>query len=484
MTLRVEELAKQGDKRGLRIVERNKRAQEEFKDHLPKNVAKIESRIARLERRIKNIDDNPDPNRPAVNKARYRNIIESQKKFIKAWTTGSPPIAAGMITDSMGFEHGYPGHLQLTTQEESKNYFDYLRRMGYNTNSCDVAACTPPAVFLGDQAVNEFISADVTSCYPIILNNLLIAHLTGTAMVAYDKPPQWNEDALIYMAQQVEEEIDYLQFLYPEYKFSMDRLIEQQDFQKQSCAIARQLYDLKRRAPCPVTGLDAISGGGGKVGAGTTEEMQLALDIQRMGFEEIQEKSARGFSAVERFGVEEKARIGWCVSNPFYYDPFTFLEKLGVAMPVWAVDSFEDLYSGRSPDLGAEEFGRKLTPLEEVARKHNAGWGDRGHHYLNSVINCAKDLHLDGIVFFKQTGCQPICGLGTVLAERAEQELGIPTLQLEGRQLDQSGFDERELLSTLVDFTNIMFARQQRPPLSQKDLERAGYTDGTYKGWR
>jgi hypothetical protein len=385
-----------------------------------------------------------------------------------------------MLPEAMGLCK--PAGALSTSGAEAKRYFDYLRRMGYNTNSCDIASVRVPAVMLGDQAASDYVAASASSCIPPMMDTLLLAHLLGVPMVAHDRPPQWNEEALAYMTQQMEEEIEYLEFLFPGYKFSMDKLAKQVEYQSGVAKVRREFWKLRRLKPTPISGLDAISSGDEMMrGMHSPEDLEWAS----LYLEEFQEKAAKGLGAVNRHGVEEKARIGWCVSNPFFYDPFTFLEKLGVSMPVWIVDSFDEQTSGRSPTTGDEEFGRKLNPLEEVARNMGtAGWGDRGHHYVNSIINTCRDLELDGIIYFKQTGCQVATPFGTLVAERGERELGIPTLQLEGRQLDQTGFDERAILSVLVDFTNIMFARKQLPPLSQKDLERAGYTDGSYKGWR
>ena len=67
--------------------------------------------------------------------------------------------------------------------------------------------------------------------------------------------------------------------------------------------------------------------------------------------------------------------------------------------------------------------------------------------------------------------------LGGIVAERAERELGIPTIEIEARQQDQRGFNGRELLSKLVDFTNVCLARKHLPPLTQKEVEKAGYND-------
>ncbi len=56
-----------------------------------------------------------------------------------------------------------------------------------------------------------------------------------------------------------------------------------------------------------------------------------------------------------------------------------------------------------------------------------------------------------------------------------EQEAGIPTLMIEGRQLDQRGFNEREFLGKLVDFANVCLARKHMPALTKNEVEKAGY---------
>ena len=67
--------------------------------------------------------------------------------------------------------------------------------------------------------------------------------------------------------------------------------------------------------------------------------------------------------------------------------------------------------------------------------------------------------------------------LGGIVSERAERELGIPTIEIEARQLDQRGFNPKALLSTLVDFCNVCLAGKHLPPLTRKELEKAGFDD-------
>ena len=60
------------------------------------------------------------------------------------------------------------------------------------------------------------------------------------------------------------------------------------------------------------------------------------------------------------WGTEEKLRLMWAVSGPYYYDPFTFLNRLGISVPIWTWSDETEKMAGREPTTGDEEFGRKL----------------------------------------------------------------------------------------------------------------------------
>lgn len=110
-----------------------------------------------------------------------------------------------------------------------------------------------------------------------------------------------------------------------------------------------------------------------------------------------------------------------------------------------------------------EEFGRKLTPLEEVARMmlYNS-WGGGGDRWIRDTVAACRQFHADGLVQFEQTGCQPVLGMAQFVSKRLEEELGIPTWNVEGRQL--LGHSERvdaEFMAGLEAFVNLCFQRKR-----------------------
>jgi len=468
-----EQLAQRGEQQGLRIVDRRKDVRERITNHLPKNTAVYEQRVANLQRRVKKITENPDPTKPAVNKVRYELEAKGLLRMLEAWKTGSRPF--GGMGRAMGFEGwGAIPAADRSTPQNAKKYFDIMERQGFNANSCDRTIAIIPMILTGDYPPPDVITTTNWECYPIYLAYQSIANLLGIPLLSVDRPPILDERALSYMTHQIEEEIDYLEMTFPGHKLDMDMVIESQEKARIFWDIQHDIYQLKKRKPCPIAGREAFR----EVAPPGGEDADFWLQYWRDYRDQLNENSETGNVPSRIWGTEEKLRLMWAVSGSYFYDPFTFLDRLGISVPIWTWSDETEKCAGREPTTGDERpFGRKLTPLEEMARSLKFGWGDRSHYFVNSIITTCEDLDLDGIVYFKQTGCSPTMPLGGIVRERAERELGIPVVEIEARQLDQRGFNPGELLSKLVDFANVCLARKHLPPLTSKELEKAGYGD-------
>jgi len=474
MSIPVAELLSQrGEQRGLRILNRRKKRQEQVKDHLPQNTAIYEERLANLHRRIKKIGENPDPTKPAANKIRYELEAKELDRLLEAWKTGAHPF--GGMGRAMGFEpwSAIPA-ADRSTPYNAKKYFSIVERQGFNENSCDRTIAIIPMILNGDYPPPDVISTTNQECYPIYLAYQSLANLLGVPLLSLDRPPVFDEKALIYVAHQIEEETDFYETTYPGHKLNWDMIIEQQEATRLFWDIQHDIYQLKKRKPCPMAGRESFR----EIAPPGWEDREFWLQYWRDYRDQLHEKSETGNVPSKLWGTEEKLRLMWAVSGPFFYDPFTFLDRLGVSVPIWTWSDQTEKMAGREPTTGDEtQFGRKLTPLEEMARGRKWGWGDRSHYYVDSIITTCKDLELDGIVYFKQTGCSPTMSLGAIVSDRADHELGIPTLEVEARQLDQRGFNPKQFLSTLVEFCNICLGKKHLPPLTNKDLLKAGYDD-------
>jgi len=470
-----EYLAKRVGQRGLRILERRKGVNERIKQRLPKNTTVYEERLANLHRRIKKITENPDPTKPIANKIRYELEAKDLSKMLEAWKTGGRPF--GGMGKSMGFEswNCVPA-ADRSSPQNAKRYFNIMERQGFNENCCDRTIAVIPMIMNGDYPAPDAINTINFECYPLYLAWESMANLLGVPLVTLDRPPIFDERGLAYLTAQIEEQIDYYETTFPGHKYNWDMTAESQEAARTFWDIQHEIYQLKKLKPCPISGREAFR----EVSPPGWEDREFWLQYWRDYRDQLHENYEKGNVPSRIWGTEEKLRLMWAVSGPFFYDPFTFLDRLGVSVPIWTWSDETEKCAGREPATGdIRPFGRKLSPLEELARNWNYGWGNRSHYFVNSIITTCRDLDLDGIVYFKQMGCSPTMSLGGIVSERAERELGIPTVEIEARQLDQRGFNPKALLDTLVDFCNVCLARKHLPALTRKDLEKAGYDDPT-----
>ena len=115
-----------------------------------------------------------------------------------------------------------------------------------------------------------------------------------------------------------------------------------------------------------------------------------------------------------------------------------------------------------APLPGRNFYGnRKLTPLEKVA--HNAlldQWGHTGRKWVEDIIWVCRDLQLDAIVNYCMLGCTATLGLKKLVEDSAERELGIPTLQLEGKQWDTSYANEAAITARLDEFAQMCLSQK------------------------
>jgi hypothetical protein len=175
--------------------------------------------------------------------------------------------------------------------------------------------------------------------------------------------------------------------------------------------------------------------------------------------DELKERVQRGWTPAG----EEKLRIVWAITGPYSSSVWDYLVKRGVSVPYWHFGGAERDF-GRIPGYGdVSEFGRKLSPIEEEAKMllYNS-WAGDGERWIRDTIKNCRDFKADGLVLFEQTGCMPVNGLGQIVVDRLEKEIGIPAWRFEGRQLlGRTERSEAEFMAGLEAFINLCFERKK-----------------------
>ena len=415
-----------------------------------------ESEIAKAEKRIKRIEENPDPTKLKSNKMLYELDRDLYSYRLRRWKEGKP-FAEGLnapIFKSMGLE---PLNLdmcadrsQLTAKE-----FGIIRGAGYPDSACD------RTVLLMAMYINKllpppaFVVSSQVACDPIMLMYAAVAAMFNAPQACLDIGLEANDDTLRYITAQLGEIIEYAAAKVPGVKFDESKLIELQEADRKCFNLLHEIYEFRKSVPCPMAGRDTFRL---PLPASYYPDPYKALEFYEVWRDEVAERVAKGIGAVK----EEKGRVLWAVSGPFYADPFPILENRGISIPWFEYDMAMRWSVVKYGNYGDEkEYGRKLSILEEEARIINSlSWAGKADRWVEDVLYLCRDLNIDAIINFLQVGCTATVGLAKILEDEADKQLGIPTLQIEGRQLDHSYFDKKQVADQLNMFIDILLRRK------------------------
>lgn len=415
-----------------------------------------EAEIAKYQRRIKRIEENPDPAKFRSNKILYE--IERDLNFarLQVWKEGKP-ICEGLLPPlmrAMGFE---PMALDICADRSTadRSRFDAIRALGLPDYACDRTVICIDMCMKKELPPPSFIVSHNCSCDPIKLAYNTVGRLFNAPIACLDIGLEATNDTMLYVSDQLGEIIEFAQSRVPGVKYDEDKLIELQTIDRNAYRYLHDIYELRKRVPCPIAGRDAFRL---PLPPSYYPDQAKALEYFRILRDEMQERADKGISAVK----EEKLRVLWAVSGPFYTDPFSLLERRGVSIPWFQFDVAMRWSGVKYPFYGdTTEYGRKLSPLEEEARMMNSlSWGGLAKRWVDDTLFVCHDLRIDAIINFRQIGCTATVGLAKILEDRAERELGIPTLHFEGRQLDPSYFDAVQVSSQLNIFVDSCLRRK------------------------
>ncbi|MBI2856848.1 MAG: 2-hydroxyacyl-CoA dehydratase [Chloroflexi bacterium] len=415
----------------------------------------FEAEIRKYDRRIQRISQDPDPAKLKCNLLLNQMWLDYRKQLLKEWEQGMPFVydsGGGLpiyLFRAMGFR---PIHLPMTADRatrEAGKYFEVSRGLGYPDSTCDRIQVEMGLVLSGDLPKPSFVAICSGECLPITYGAYWLAERFGCPAHALDCDLEDSLDSVRYLASQCEEMIRLAEKSVPGVKYDEARHIEYQRKVMQAQAYEWEIYELKKQVPCPISGKDALRMPGREL-----IDDPRYLEYFQLFRDEVKERAEKGIGALP----EEKMRVMWLVSAPFYADPFSFLESRGVAIPIYDVG----VGSGRENRSIDDEatYGRKLTPLEFDASVMNRGWR-RGmsERKVQFVLARCRDLHIDAIVYFMLWGCMPELGMARIVADRVEQELGIPTLMIEGACLDSQRYNQADFEARLDAFVSMCLAR-------------------------
>jgi hypothetical protein len=413
--------------------------------------------IERSARRLKAVNENPDPSKLRSNRLAYELEYNEFCAMRDAWRQGKP-FSMGLganLSRALGFQPiGYP-LVVARFLEEAPRYRQVVLNTGMPEHLCDFITLGNAAGYAGDLPPLSFIFVEKGECSVSTYAQRALAEHYGVPMFTIDDPLEYNEENVKYVADQLGELIEFAERKIPGIKYNRDRHLELQEADSIAYTYLHKDWELRKQVPLPMSSRDSFHQPGEFLPS-MFADSKKALEYWKVRIEEIEEQAARGMEQ------EEKLRALWVWVAPLYIDFFSILESRGVVLPV-AVSGATGWHSGRRGAIGdTKEFGRKLSPLEEEARME-IGWSWRqlGKDWEDEILYSCRELKCEAIIYYQFNACLLTAPMAKLVADRAEKELGVPTLIIPGRPMNPASISPAEFESRLTEFLDMVLTRKK-----------------------
>ncbi|MBI4304022.1 MAG: 2-hydroxyacyl-CoA dehydratase [Chloroflexi bacterium] len=423
----------------------------------------LQEAIQNLQRRIKNIEQNPRPEYMISNKVRYELELEQYVEILEGWKNGKPfAVMEGMeqVVRPMGFilaDYDAWGDKVLNPQR----YYEYVvNKFSFPEHTCDRTMTTLGLFLSGEGPMPRLMAALRIPCDPLRWTATAQAKYAGVNFFDLARLNDCGERNLRCIAEQVAEMIEFAEKSVPGIHYDEEKLIELLEMENQCHKYLQETYELRKRVPCPISPQDCfrlmIT-----IMPARYPNPKKVVEYFRMYRDELFERAEKGIGGVP----EEKLRVAWLCTGPYGRSTFDLLTRKGVSLPwfhygvaPWAFGVVRDDYGDEST------YGRKLTPLEEAVRTGpwNANvWAGQSEKWVGSLTQICRELKIDAVVDFLQVGCITTKNLKKITAQRLKDELGIPTLDLEGREFFATEAGQMEMNRKLEEFLDMCIANKK-----------------------
>ncbi len=411
-------------------------------------------------RRMKEVDEATDLSVLKSDKLLWELQKERMEAEIEAWREGRPtcecPTYCIRFFRAMGLaQYDYPSSADEIA--ETPRYAEYKRALeskGYPEKACERAMLPVIMAELGDFPkpnlqintghgcdLHKFQRKNQATHY-----NIPVFYI-DIPLNEDDKPHLSDLD---YIADQLMEFIEWAESKVPSLKYDAAKHKEIVELDAIGERYQREIYQLIKHVPCPIGPLDGRRKLLYEMRPSRFPNMKKSIEYLRICRDELGERVVSGHCP------EEELRLLWAgqVPQKKVLDVGKLFMKRKIASPFKGggrLEAMTDLRVGRIGEMS--EYGVKLTPFQEDARGlQTTAWGGPGKRWANSTLSLARDIGAQGIIHYLTIGCTPHRSLGTMVAERAEKELGIPTLNIEGRLQDRDYMSIEQFDEILTPF--------------------------------
>lgn len=413
----------------------------------------FESEVKKWTQRVKRIEQDPDVTKLKSNKHLYELFLEEATERLEGWRQGKSFCDhIGPLTKAMGFCSTGNVEAAFATAQPQK-YLAMASEMGLPVGtSCDMSMMPFAMMECGDLPfLNLNVCEGTAPCTPMKMRSIYIKYKGKGLSYPIDIGIEHDEANFKYMLEQLHGFIDFAERI-PGIKYNEDLLKELQEYEEAGREYCYKMFNLLKTKPTPIAGKDSL-----RLGLRPTQVYTArAVKAMEARYEELAERAAKGIAAVPG----EQARLIWTMTNPVFMDVFKVLADQKIAV----LTQYEGEPMRRWAPLPRKEPEwlnkyMPLKPLEKIAAQSVLGI-KTAKEWVDGLMWVCKQLDVDGIVNYNMVGCTEVLGIKRLVEERAQEELDIPTLQLEGKQWDENFADEKTITAQLNEFAALILGKK------------------------
>lgn len=278
-----------------------------------------------------------------------------------------------------------------------------------------------------------------------------ITGVAGLRSLLYPYRSKWNSDRPdVVLSTPSNDEVDYyvselrkcLAFIeeVTGHRYNPERLNECLEWSYRMNEVRQEIHQLRKGIPSPMGTGDAFATMyPGYYASGT----QRAYEFYSKLRDEVKEKVAKGIGQI----AEEKFRLLWYgLPTWFNLSLLNYFEKYG------GVFVYEPAYNPQPlPPRRPEE------PLREIALRTLTAGTSIGS-WLSSIVHDCREYKVSGALLSCIITCRPYDFPAQEIRNILEEELGIPTVSIEGDLVDERLFSEAQVHTRLDAFAEQVLA--------------------------
>ncbi|MBN1380182.1 MAG: 2-hydroxyacyl-CoA dehydratase [Deltaproteobacteria bacterium] len=416
----------------------------------------LEIYAAILNDRVKMIKEHPNAKQYKSNALLYEMLSENATSQLKAVQDGGLFAFSHGLDDilvPMGFTCFSIVGAADRVGFNSDAYYRLIRGAGYPTTICDRFQMGMGIVLSG-HIPRPHLVAPGQACDVETWLNIATAHIMEVPYYFLDFRHRTNI-SMDHLMDQIHELIDRIEKEIPGAKFNKDMFLERRKKTQEAQVIFHKIGQMLKAKPCPVSAKDAFR----IVPPWIAKIHPRGLEYVRELHDEIKDRVDRGFSP----NPDEKLRIMWAVSGPFFGSLFKVLEKHKASMPIFMWSHVPEQF-GLVPkcfyDVG-EFLGREPTDLEEMTSSLLSTWTGPVTEWVDEIEMHCRELDIDGVVYYQLSGCPTNLPAARQISDRLEEELDIPLLPLQGWMVDKEMYNKSDSEDRLDAFLTMCLQRKK-----------------------